>query len=568
MKKRKFILIFITLLILIIILAAVIFVTVRGRKDINTSTNQNNTSIISPSPSPQSTISPTPNDTAEAVEQLFPAPKNIDNNIKYGYIDSNGNFVLEPAFDSASEFHDGVAIVLMNSNFCVIDDGGNILFINEGTISDYKNGYALFTKTDESGNTSFGYLDSKGNVVIEPQFTQASNFTAEGKAYVSKGNGLYEQIDNNGTVLESYDLGSKYGYAISIEDGYLIYPESETNTIGVITMTGEDVFKPIYSDIVYLGNDLFGMKKPELTSYEERMVAKQAIFHGKGEQLSDYIYYDLGTYDNGYSTATNDESTFFVGTDGKIVANLPKFEGRGTVRLLGDIISAQIDEIQTYYNLDKKVIWKEDTTLLLSDNIKVIQTILKPTRDVLVKYPQLEGLSDLSVQDQINKKLESIFTDSRKTLKKDDMLSVSDGYSATLMKNLLIINRSGYDYYYGAAHGMPIRDYYHININTGAFYELKDLFLENSDYKTKINQMISNEITSDLKSGESMFFEGSFTSITDDQHFYLQDDAVVIYFYPYDISAYAGGFPEFVIPFEDVSQYINTSGDFWKTFHP
>ncbi len=567
MNKRKFTLISIILLILIIVLAVVIFVTVRGRKDINTSTDQNNTVTITPSSSPQVTTSPAPSDTSEAVEPLYPAPKLVNNEIKYGYIDATGKFVLEPAFDAAMDFNDGAAVVMMDSKYCVIDDGGNILFVNEGPINDYRNGYAVFAKVDTNGNSSYGYLDTKGNVVIEPGFTQASNFTKDGKAYVSKGNGLYEQIDKTGAVLESYDLGSKYNYAISIEDGYLVYPETDTNTVGVITMKGEDIFRPKYSDIVYLGNDLFGMKKPGLESYEESMVAEQAIFNIKGEQLSDYIYYDLGSFYNNYSTATNDESTFFVGMDGQIVANLPKFEGRGTVRLLGDIISALIDNNQAYYNLDKKLIWQEVTTLQLSDKIKVTQTILKPTRDVLVKYPQVAGLEDASVQDQINKKLKSIFIDNRKTLTKADMISVSDDYSAQLMKNLLIVKRTGYDYYYGAAHGMPIRDYYNIDINTGAFYELKDLFIEGSDYKTKINEMITNEITSDINSGDSMFFEGSFTSITDDQHFYLQDDAVVIYFYPYDISAYAGGFPEFVIPFEDISQYINTSGDFWKAFH-
>ena len=567
MKKRNLTLFPIIFLILIIVLAAVIFVTVRGGKNINTSTDQNSTTTISPSLSPQITISPTPGDTSEAVEQLYPAPKLINGETKYGYIDATGKFVLEPAFDTASDFNDGAAIVTMDTKYCVIDKGGNVLFVNDGIINDYRNGYAVFAKIDANGNSSYGYLDPKGNVVIEPGFTQASNFTKDGKAYVSKGNGLYEQIDKTGTVLESYDLGSKYNYAISIEDGYLVYPDTDTNTVGVITMKGEDIFRPKYSDIVYLGNDLFGMKKPGLESYEQSMVAEQAIFNVKGEQLSDYVYYDLGTYYNGYGTATNDQSTFFVGTDGKIVSNLPKFEGRGTVRLLGDIISALIDGDLSYYNLDKETIWKEDTTLQLSDQIKVTQTIFKPTHDVLVKYPQVDGLADSSVQDQINKELKSIFVDTRKTIKKADMLSVSDDYSAKLMKNLLIIERTGYDYYYGAAHGMPIRDYYNFDINTGAMYKLKDLFIEGSDYKTKINEMISNEINADIKSGESMFFEGSFTSITDDQYFYLQDDAVVIYFYPYDISAYAGGFPEFVIPFEDVSQYINTSGDFWKAFH-
>jgi hypothetical protein len=41
----------------------------------------------------------------------------------------------------------------------------------------------------------------------------------------------------------------------------------------------------------------------------------------------------------------------------------------------------------------------------------------------------------------------------------------------------------------------------------------------------------------------------------------------VIYFYPYEIAAYAAGFPEFEIPFEDLTDYIDTEGAFWKSFH-
>ncbi|HHV13389.1 MAG TPA: DUF3298 domain-containing protein [Clostridiales bacterium] len=571
MKKRKTILLSILLLLLLIIVVAAILISLHYRKAADTSTGQDGSTAISPSSIPETSVSPLPSDVPGKVAELYPAPRAVDNEIKYGYLDASGNFVLEPVFDSASNFYDGAAIVTIDSKYCVINEKGNIIFINDNTVSDYRNGLAVFAKFDSSGNISYGYLDTQGNIVIQPQFILASNFNSDGKAYISKGSGVYGLVDKTGAIIESYDLGSKYIYASGIEDGYLVYTSSDTNgqgvLQGVVNMKGEEIFPPKYGEIIYLGDDLFAMKEPSPDFQVTGTDAKQAIFNAKGQQLSDYVYYDLGTYYNGYSTATNDQSTFFVGTDGKIVADLPKFEGRGTVRLFGDIISASIDGDQAYYNRDKAVIWKADNTLQLSDQIKVVQVKYKPLRDVLVKYPQIEGLANPGVQEQINKKLTSIFTDYRRTITAQDMISVSDDYSARLMKNLLIIEQTGYDYYYGAAHGMPIKNYFFIDTNTGVFYELKDLFIEGSDYAVKINEMINNEITLALKSGESMFFEGSFQGITDTQYFRLEEDAVIIYFYPYDISAYAGGFPEFVIPFEDVAEYLNREGDFWKAFH-
>jgi hypothetical protein len=114
---------------------------------------------------------------------------------------------------------------------------------------------------------------------------------------------------------------------------------------------------------------------------------------------------------------------------------------------------------------------------------------------------------------------------------------------------------------------MPIMDYYYIDIRTGASYQLKDLFLENKEYTAKINDMIASEITANLASSSPMYFPDSDKAIPELKNFKLDKDSLTIYFYPYDIAPYAAGFPEFLIPFKDISEYINEEGDFWKSFH-
>lgn len=115
---------------------------------------------------------------------------------------------------------------------------------------------------------------------------------------------------------------------------------------------------------------------------------------------------------------------------------------------------------------------------------------------------------------------------------------------------------------------MPLMDYYYFDLNTGMFYQLKDLFKADSDYRTKINDMIQSTIAAQTESGEFYYFPDSFVGITEDQHFKLEQDAITIYFYPYDIAAYAAGFPEFIIPFADIANEIDTSGAFWNSFQP
>ena len=127
--------------------------------------------------------------------------------------------------------------------------------------------------------------------------------------------------------------------------------------------------------------------------------------------------------------------------------------------------------------------------------------------------------------------------------------------------------KSGYDYFLGAAHGMPIMDYYFADISTGTFYELSDLFLKDAPYLEELSIIVGDEIQKRSADGSSMIFPESYMGVSEDAYFYIKENALVIYFYPYDIAAYAAGFQEFEIPFEDIMTLIDTEGAFWKSFN-
>lgn len=566
---KKHMISFFTLLILIIIAVTVFVMLVKNSNEEQQAAEDASLQVtVAPTVEATPTVTPAPTAVPEKVTELYPVPQTVDEQTKYGYIDKTGEFVIQPSFNMASDFIDGAAIVTLDDQYCVIDEGGNLLFLNDnGTINDFSNGLAVYSSWDGAETTLYGYVDTKGNVVLQPQYTMATNFNKDGTAYVSTGDHNYALIDKTGKVLESYTLDDKYESTWSLQDGYIIYTSSDYADYGVVNVKGEEILASGYTEITYLGNDLFAVKKPGLENYDEVMTAKQAIFNAKGEQLTDYVLYDVSNFYNGYCSATDDTSTFFLGTDGKEAADLPKFEGKGTLKLLNDVIYADVDGELQYCAADKSVIWKTPDSYPLTDTLTVKSLKYKPLRDVLVHYPEINGLADTTLQNQINAQLYNNFVTIRKDIKPEDFLVVEDSFSAKVLNHLLIVERTGYDYYYGAAHGMPIMDYYFIDLTTGAPYQLKDLFLEGSDYTTRINQMITDEIQADSESGESMYFPESFLGISDTQYFMLAEDSITIYFYPYDIAAYAAGFPEFVIPFTDIDEYINKDGAFWKAFH-
>jgi len=132
-------------------------------------------------------------------------------------------------------------------------------------------------------------------------------------------------------------------------------------------------------------------------------------------------------------------------------------------------------------------------------------------------------------------------------------------------KNLLVIEITGYDYPFCAAHGMPIKKYAHINLKTGSLYQLKDLFITGSPYVKVISDLIEDQIKSNDQN--SYIFPNEYHGIQSDQPFFIDDAGLNIFFQPYEIAAFAAGFPTFTIPFNELKEWMDVNGEFWRTFH-
>ena len=516
-----------------------------------------------PLPEVSPTMPPVPEDTTQE-DILFPIYVKEEGLSRFGYIDHSGRLAIDPAYDSAGNFTEGAAIVTVDGIDKVIDSKGSVIYENSGLIRSFRNGLAAFQERSED-SALYGYINSKGQEVISPSYLFADDFNEDGQAYVALPDGSsFQLIDRTGNVLESYQVTVGNGYVRDFRDGYLIYYNSDAMRCGVKKLDGTSVFDAIYSSITYLGSNLFALTDPSLESYETTFYPA-AIFNAQGEQLTEFSLYDLQPFYGDYASAADETSVFFIDKTGQEVASLPSYDGGGTLTLLGDIVKAEIDGDIAYYRLDNTVLWKADSTIRLSSGISVKELKFKPLRSVLVRYPQIEGLADPGIQHQINEQLESIFTEARTNITVEEHLSVDDSFQASLINHLLVIEMNGYDYYSGAAHGMPLQEYYFIDTTTGTFYDLKDLFLKESGYRSKIDEIIHARL--EEASEDSMYFSDSFTGITDAQNFYLTEANLVIYFYPYEIAAYAAGFPEFEIPLKELEDYLNTDGAFWKAFH-
>lgn len=125
---------------------------------------------------------------------------------KWGFIDPTGNIVIQPQFEYVSDFHEGRAIIQRGEKYGFIDQTGKI--IAEPQFDEYtpfSNGYAIVEKDDCPG-----FIDKLGNVIITPQYITLSNFHEDVAAFYA-GKSDYGYIYKSGRVIfQSPDFDEEY----------------------------------------------------------------------------------------------------------------------------------------------------------------------------------------------------------------------------------------------------------------------------------------------------------------------------------------------------------------------
>lgn len=150
-----------------------------------------------------------------------------------GYINKSGQFIIEPRFEAAGCFSEGLAPVVINGKLGYIDYTGNVVIaprFDRGELTVFTNGMAPVKLQGKTGYINragdivvdarfdkgeyfrnglaavqiggkWGYVDRTGVLVIQPQYDEAHSFSASGKAWVEMG-GKSMTIDRSGRVIK------------------------------------------------------------------------------------------------------------------------------------------------------------------------------------------------------------------------------------------------------------------------------------------------------------------------------------------------------------------------------
>jgi hypothetical protein len=136
----------------------------------------------------------------------------------WGYFDKNGNEVIKPQFDTASLFSEGFAAVKVGEKSYFIDQTGQPAFGSPdyAAAGPFAEGLAPVAIKD-AGGTKYGFIDTTGTIVIQPQFDWVGRFS-EGLAMFGVGDksaadATYGFIGTRGQVV----IQPQYDYAYSNE---------------------------------------------------------------------------------------------------------------------------------------------------------------------------------------------------------------------------------------------------------------------------------------------------------------------------------------------------------------
>lgn len=526
---------------------------------------------------------------------------------KFGAINKNGEYVIKPIYDSISNFKENRAIWVFHNYMGVINEKGNVITNKRyNFISDYSEGRAVVGFSNNNGSFRYGYIDLEGYDIIAPIYLEANSFN-EGVALVKFNEREYRLINPYGQIVNTYNYSyvSQYGDGLMVfgnsfegplgyiningevvikpkfksaqgfRDNVAIVSESDSfqGPYGLIDKTGRYIYEPNFSDIKILGEGRVALGIP-IGDEDLKLRSIYAIGDTSGNRLTDFNYLAVGDYNNGLAYASDKMDTFFIDLSGNRDENLPKVSGSGELSIKNGLVYANIDYSPYYLDKSDNIIYKPNDIIYLDNRYSILKEKYKPNINYLIYIPIVQGIEDKNVEIEINNKLRemSYFRPSENngiqgnlTITENDVLNYNyygDFNIKYFGNNLLVLEIEGYYYPLGAAHGMPYRKTPIIDLVTGKFYALGDLFMGGVYWVGELNKIISNMIENDKQ--YEYVFKDQFKGIKENQDFYVDNNNLYIYFQPYEIGPYSAGFITFKIPFSEIQEMINKNGDFYK----
>ncbi|RNB71472.1 WG repeat-containing protein [Brevibacillus centrosporus] len=254
----------------------------------------------------------------EAADQVL-LPAYVKGNDKWGYVNLSGKIAVPAAFTRAYPFVGPYARVELGNEVGYIDRSGKLLFTKKvDSAYDFTDGLAVVSvgKRDQKGeyipySGKYGYINSKGQYVVPPQYMSAESFR-NGVGKVTLFNGTCGYINKTGSYLiapaKQQCFGMYEKLIVTYKEGTYFYYDTSGNLL--------------YQYPYHFNRDLSKDAKPKLQAV--RVKKKYGFADSAGRLIIppqwDFAGAERGTWGDGLIPVRNTGKPYgYINEQGKYV---------------------------------------------------------------------------------------------------------------------------------------------------------------------------------------------------------------------------------------------------------
>lgn len=217
--------------------------------------------------------------------------------LRYGFVDQNGNVIVEPKYAEAGNFSEGLAKVGKDGKYGFVDKGGKVVVPLEYDVAgDFSDGLAPVGKSGK-----YGFVDQSGQIVIPLEYDTAGDFS-DGLARVWKGS-KGGAINTTGQIV----IPLEYDEVGDFCDG--LARVGKDGKYGFVDKTGQVVVPPKYDWAGYFSDGLAGVRKGEVYGFIDKT----------GQEVTPLKYDSVRDFSNGLAQVNIGTGYGFVDQTGQEV---------------------------------------------------------------------------------------------------------------------------------------------------------------------------------------------------------------------------------------------------------
>ncbi|MHA1149895.1 MAG: WG repeat-containing protein [Promethearchaeota archaeon] len=257
----------------------------------------------------------------------------VEDKGKFGFIDCQGNIIIDLIYDYARNFNDGVAWVnIGGTQQCYGCDGGKWGFIDKKgniireidlelvNLVNFTEGLSWVMQGESKYKGVWGIIDITGKWVVEPEFDFSNAYSFQNGMAIVESKRKKGYVDASGKIIFEPQFDSVGGYSDGMSwvnigaeedyDGYLF-----GGKWALVDKKGQFIIDFIYDDAYNFCDDVAWVLKDSVNG-------KWGLINKEGNQILDFLYDEIFNFSENKALVKFNSNWAYINKKGDIIKTL------------------------------------------------------------------------------------------------------------------------------------------------------------------------------------------------------------------------------------------------------